>query len=140
MWKKIARILGAFLSIFGIEGVWFETAVSPSNIVFEYHLPEGANMKLTAMLKQPSGFLPITMSLAAIVEIILYLAIFGITQQEDEGIAAHIFQLLIVLQLPIMMFFAAKWLPQFPKQAIFVLSLQIGAIIAAVTPILILEW
>lgn len=96
-------------------------------------------MKFTTMLKQPSGFLPITMSLAAIVEIVLYVAIFGITQQEDEGTAAHIFQLLIVLQLPIMIFFAAKWLPKFPKQAIWVLALQIGAIIAAVTPILILE-
>lgn len=96
-------------------------------------------MKFTTLLKQPSGFLPITMSLTAIAEIIIYLALFGITQQEDEGIAAHIFQLLVGLQVPIMMYFAVKWLPKFLKQAIPILVIQVTAIVAAVTPILILE-
>lgn len=96
-------------------------------------------MKLTTLLKQPSGFLPIIMSLAAIAEVILYLALFGITQQEDEGIAAHIFQLLLVAQLPIMLYFAFKWLQQFPKQAMLVLTLQVSAMMAAVSLILFLE-
>ncbi len=96
-------------------------------------------MKFTTLLKQPSGFLPLAMSLTAMAEIVVYLAIFGLTQQEDEGAAAHIFQLLIALQIPVMLYFTVKWLPRFPKQAILVLLAQIAAIVAAITSIVILE-
>lgn len=88
-------------------------------------------MKFTSLLKQPSGFLPIAMSLTAIAEIFIYLAFFGITKQEDEGAAARIFQLLILLQAPVILYFMAKWLPQFPQQAIPVLLLQIAAAVSA---------
>ena len=96
-------------------------------------------MKFTTLLKKPSGFLPIAMSLAAIADIIIYLAVVGNVQQEDESAAARIFQLLILLQVPIMMYFAARWLPKFPKPAVSILLIQVGAIAAAVIPILILE-
>lgn len=96
-------------------------------------------MKFTILLKKPSGFLPLLMSSAAIADVIIYLAVFGNIQQEDESAAARIFQLLILLEVPIMMYFAAKWLPKFPKQAIPILVIQVGAIAAALAPILILE-
>lgn len=79
------------------------------------------------------------MSLTAIGDVILYLAIYGNVQQEDESAAARIFQLLIILQAPIMMYFAARWLPKFPKPAVMVLVIQVVAIAAALAPILILE-
>jgi hypothetical protein len=57
-----------------------------------------------------------------------------IAQEVDEGTAAHIFQLLMVAQLPIIVFFAVKWLPQQPRRAAQVIGLQViaglGAIIA----------
>jgi hypothetical protein len=48
--------------------------------------------------------------------------------------------LLFVAQIPIVAFFAIKWLPQAPKEALPVLALQIGAVILALAPVLILNW
>lgn len=39
-------------------------------------------------------------------------------REGDEGAAAHIFQLLLAAEVPIAAFFAIKWLPRFPGQAI----------------------
>jgi hypothetical protein len=82
-------------------------------------------------LKQPSAFLPIAMSLAALAMVLGHAAIYGVVHEADEGAAAHIFQLLMVAQIPVVAFFAIKWLPQAPKQALSVLALQAGAGIAA---------
>ena len=82
-------------------------------------------------IKQPSAFLPIAMSLAAVIMVLVHFAIYGIVHETDEGAAAHIFQILMVAQLPIIAFFAIKWLPLAPKQALYVLALQAGAGIAA---------
>jgi len=46
------------------------------------------------------------MSLAAISLILGHIAIFGVSRQPDEGTAAHLWQLLMVGQLPIVAFFA----------------------------------
>ena len=79
------------------------------------------------------------MSLAALVFTLVWLAVFGIVRSEDEGTAAHIFQLLIGGQLPIIAFFAIKWLPQKPKQAVEILALQFVAGVIAFAPVYFLE-
>ena len=56
-------------------------------------------------------------------------------READEGAAAHIFQLLIVAQVPVGAFFAIKWLPQAPRQALLVLALQACAVLAAFAPV-----
>ena len=45
------------------------------------------------MLKQPTVFLPLVMSLVALIMILVHYSIFGIVDETDEGTAAHIFQL-----------------------------------------------
>lgn len=90
-------------------------------------------------LKQPSAFLPLAMSLAALSLVLGYVAAFGNVRQPDEGAAARIFQLLLVLQLPIIAFFAIKWLPKAPKNALLILALQAGAGLAAVATVVFLE-
>jgi len=82
-------------------------------------------------LKQPSAFIPLAMSLAALAIVLGHAAIFGVVHEADEGAAAHIFQLLMVAQLPVVAFFAIKWLRRTPKQALQILALQAGAGIAA---------
>ena len=82
-------------------------------------------------IKEPSALLPLIMSLVAIAIVVGHAAVFGIVHEADEGTPAHIFQLLIALQVPIVMFFAVKWLPQAPKQALLILALQGAAVIAA---------
>ena len=93
-----------------------------------------------SLLKRPSGFLPVAMSLAALTTVLIFLALHGPAPQEDEGAAAHIWQILMAAQAPIVLFFAIKWMPQSPRQAAPVLALQVGAAIAAMAPVFLLHW
>ena len=90
-------------------------------------------------VKQPTAFLPLAMSLAGLALVIVHFAMFGNARQADEGADARIFQLLLVLQLPIVAFFAIKWLPRAPKAALTILALQAGAGIAAIGTVVFLE-
>jgi len=96
-------------------------------------------MTFTKLIRQPSAFLPVGMSVAALGLVVGHLALFGATRGGDEGAAARVFQLLMAAQLPIMVFFAIRWLPQAPKSAFGVLLLQVGAAVAALAPIFLLE-
>ena len=97
-------------------------------------------MTLSTMIRRPSAFGPILMSLAALSIVLVFLAVHGPAPQKDEGAAAHIWQLLMVCQLPMIAFFAVKWIPQLPKQAIEVLGLQLLAAVAAMAPVFLLHW
>jgi hypothetical protein len=86
------------------------------------------------LLKKPSAWLPLAMSFAALVMILVHAAIFGVVHHQDEGTPARIFQLIMVAQLPIAAYFAVKWLPRRPTQALVVLALQVvGWIIPVIT-------
>src|SRR5438477_1448135 len=63
------------------------------------------------LLKRPSALLPVAMSIGALAVVIGYAVMFGTARQPDEGAAAHIWQLLMAGQLPVVAFFAIKWLP-----------------------------
>jgi hypothetical protein len=65
---------------------------------------------------------------------------FGIAPQTDEGAAAHIWQLLMAGQAPVVAFYAVKWLPRAPRAALQVLAVQIGAALAALAPVYWLGW
>ena len=92
-----------------------------------------------ALIKQPSAFLPIAISLSALAMVFGYVGLDGVTRQPDEGAPARIFQLLMVLQIPMVLFFAIKWLPREPRQALFVLGLQAVAWLAPVAAIMFFE-
>ena len=74
------------------------------------------------MIKKPSAFLPLGMSFAALATVVIHIILFGVVHQADEGAAAHIFQLLIVAEVPVVAFFTIKWLPKFPKQTLEALA------------------
>ena len=63
----------------------------------------------------------------------------AIVRQEDEAALAHLWQLLMVGQLPVLGFFALKWLPKIPRIASAVLGLQIGAALASVATVFFLH-
>jgi len=92
-----------------------------------------------SILKAPSAFLPLGMSFAALGTVLVHVAIFGAAREADEGTAAHVWQILMAGQIPIVAFFAIKWLPQAPKQALAVLALQVGAALAALAPVYFLH-
>ncbi len=85
---------------------------------------------MIALLRRPSAFLPLMMSAAVLAFIVLHLARFGTLQEPDEGAGAHLFQILMPAQVPIIAFFALRWLPQRRSQALEVLALQCGAMLA----------
>jgi hypothetical protein len=87
------------------------------------------------MMKRPSAFLPVTMSSVALAVVLAHVTFFGVAREADEGVAAHIFQLLIGLQIPIVACFAIKWLPRSPREGIAVLILQLAVALAALTPV-----
>ncbi|MGZ5022794.1 MAG: hypothetical protein ACXWAX_09425 [Chthoniobacterales bacterium] len=91
-------------------------------------------------LKHPSAFLPLAMSLLAVAVVLTHIARVGTARQPDEGTAAHLWQLLVAGQLPIILFFAIRWLPQAPRSALPVLALQAVAAVAALAPVYLLHW
>lgn len=88
-----------------------------------------------SLIMQPSALLPLIMSFVALAIVVGHAAMFGIVHEADEGTPAHIFQLLMAAQFPLIAFFAIKWLPQAPKEALQVLALQAAAGIAALASV-----
>ena len=93
-----------------------------------------------ASLRRPSALIPLAMSIAALALVLGYIAMFGTARQADEGTAAHLRQLLMAGQIPIIAFFAIKWLPRTPGPALLVLALQAIAGLAAAAPVFLLNF
>src|SRR5260221_4258765 len=64
--------------------------------------------KMNSTIRQPSAFLPVALSLVALALVLGHVALFGVVHEADEGTAAHIWQILMAAQVPIMAFFAIK--------------------------------
>ena len=90
-------------------------------------------------MKKPSAWIPLAMSFAALAMVLGHVAMFGAAREADEGPAAHIWQILMAAQVPIVAFFAIKWLPRTPEQALLVLALQAAAALAALAPVFFLN-
>ena len=70
------------------------------------------------------------MSLAALALVLGHVAVSGGVRETDEGTAAHLWQLLMAAQLPVVAFFAITWLPRAPRPALQVLALEAVAVLA----------
>ena len=97
--------------------------------------------------RAPSAWIPLALAAAAIALLAGYLATGpheptivvenGVARQ-DESAAARIWQLLMLAQLPFILWFAAAWLPRDTRRAFVMLTLQIGAFAAAASPVFFL--
>lgn len=99
-----------------------------------------SQIKFGNTVKHPSAFLPIVMSLLALAIVLIHITLHGTARQPDEGAAAHFWQLLMAGQMPIIAYFAIRWLPQEPRSALLTLALQGTAALAAVAPVYFLHW
>ena len=88
-------------------------------------LPSGASP-----LRHWSGWIPILIPVFLLALGIRSVAINGLVSQPDEGIEAHLFQILMPVQLLAMAVFAVTWLPRAPRAALLVLALQVILVIA----------
>ena len=62
-----------------------------------------------------------------------------VAREADEGAIAHIWQLLMAGQLPLLAYFVIRWLPSMPRQTLYVLSFQLGVALAAMAPVYFLS-
>jgi cytochrome bd-type quinol oxidase subunit 2 len=90
-------------------------------------------------LKRPSALIPLAMSFAALSLVVGHTAIYGVTHETDEGTAAHLWQVLMAAQIPVIAVFAITWLSRSPRQALMVLVLQAVAFLAAAAPVFLLR-
>jgi hypothetical protein len=96
-----------------------------------------------SVFSRPSAWLPLVMSGAALADVLLYVVIFGTGQRagevQDENGTAHIFQILITGEAPIIVFFAVRWLPADWRMGLRILVLQAAAILLALSPVYLLK-
>lgn len=98
--------------------------------------------------RAPSGWIPLALAASAVLLLTGYLATgpheptivveHGIARQ-DESAAARIWQLLMLGQLPFVLWFAAAWLPKDTKRAAVMLAIHGMAFTAAALPVVVLE-
>ena len=97
-------------------------------------------MTVGMLLRQPTGYLPVVMSLGAFAMIVWFVAVHGVVHQPDEGAQAHLWQLLVAGQVPLIAYFALRWLPAAGRPALVVLALQAAAVmLLAVAPLWALD-
>jgi hypothetical protein len=79
------------------------------------------------LLKRPSAFVPLAISTGFLAFFAVAYAQGTLVRQPDEGTGAHLFQLLMPVQLLIMLVFALNWVPKKPRAAVPILALQVAA-------------
>jgi hypothetical protein len=92
-----------------------------------------------AIVRSPEALIPMAMSLSALAIVGANIAMYGVVHDADEGAAAHLWQLLMTLQIPILVIFAIRWLPKAPRQALGVIGLQVAAFCASLAPVFFLK-
>jgi hypothetical protein len=78
------------------------------------------------------------MSVAALAVVAVALSL-GVTEQADEGAFARTWQVLIAGQLPIVAWFALRWLPPAPRAGLVVFGAQLVCGLAALAPVFLLH-
>jgi hypothetical protein len=98
--------------------------------------------------RSPSAWIPVALAGAAIALLAGYLltgphapniVVENGLPRQDESSTARLWQLLMLLQVPCVLYFAAWWLPKDPKRALAMLGIQGFAFVAAALPVVLLE-
>jgi hypothetical protein len=94
-----------------------------------------------SILKRPSAYLPIILSLASLALVFGYIALYGTHPDptpHDEEPAARIWQLLMLAQVFGIGFFLLKWTPRQPRESLVVIVIQVIAFLAAWSPVFLI--
>jgi hypothetical protein len=97
-------------------------------------------IRFLSLLKRPSAFLPVAMSLLALAVIGIRIAVMGTAPEKDEGAAAHLWQLLLAGQIPVIAYFVITSPGRDRWVGLPVLALQILAWLAAAAPVVLLRF
>lgn len=100
----------------------------------------GSPGSVLSLATRPSAFVPMAMSITALAVLLIDLGRFGVPPPHaDEGAVAHLWQLLMVCQVPLIAAFAFRWLRRVPRLAFGVLAIQAVLILAAIAPVYLLR-
>ena len=86
-------------------------------------------------LRSIDEWIPVAMSLAALIVVASHLCLAGSRPEADEGTAAHLFQLCIAGQLPLILIALFRGFPRWPRRAAAVLGVQLLAMGVALAPV-----
>ena len=87
------------------------------------------------LLRCPTALLPLAFSLVALVFVGVHLLARSPAREVDEGPAAHLFQLLIAIQLPLILLFIWRWIRRAPGPTLSMVALQVCALLVAMAPV-----
>jgi len=91
---------------------------------------------MESLIRKPSAWVPLVLSFWILAMEFYFLVTVGPPQREpDEGVAAHLFQLWIVAEFFLVIFFAARWLPSKRWPAFRILIMQIVLVLAGMFPV-----
>jgi len=102
----------------------------------------GSAGHLRSLIRTPGAWLPIAISLTALVEVLVYAAwaeANGVVSSGDEGAPARIFQMLMLGQALVIVVFAARWLPRAPRPATMIIAIQLLVAAVPIVTLLFLE-
>jgi hypothetical protein len=91
------------------------------------------------LIRTPTAWLPLVLSLAALALLVANVTTSGIRHHADEGTAARIFQAIMLGQAIIVAIFAIRWLPVAPRTAAPILALQITVALIPIVAVVVLE-
>ena len=90
---------------------------------------------MKSVIKKPSAWVPLLLSALVLTMLLVMLAHAGVVRQKDEGAEAHLFQIWLVLEICLIPFFAFKWLPRVPYDALLIVVLQISFVLITAFPV-----
>lgn len=141
-WRRYGAELEALVDDAGVRwNTVADLAIGAISVrLYQRAPPESGQPMAKNLFWSPSGFAPVAMSAGALAAIAVHIVKSGIAPQPDEGTAAHIWQLLMAGQLPVVAWFAARWIPQRGRVAVAISALHLAAISAAVLPVWWFHW
>jgi hypothetical protein len=92
-----------------------------------------------SMFRYPSVAIPLGMSAGAFVTVLIHVIGIGADPAADDGTAAKLFQILLAGQAPFVAYFALKWLPRMPAEAMLVIAAQAAAALVALAPVVLFD-
>jgi hypothetical protein len=92
-----------------------------------------------SLFRRPSAVIPLGMSCIALLTVLIHMLHDSGGPTSGDEPAAHLFQLLMAGQGPFVAFFALKWMPRMPSQAMHVIAMQAAAALVALAPVVFFD-
>jgi hypothetical protein len=91
------------------------------------------------MFRNASAAIPLGMSTGAFITVLIHIVSIGTGPAARRRHGSTSIQILLDGQAPFVAFFALKWLPRMPSEAMLVIALQAAAALIALAPVVLLD-